>query len=188
MYREIERKFLVNGDEWRKDAISHEFCQGYIYSAEHCFVRVRTEDDYAFLTIKGPKSGIERPEFEYPIPITDAKELLDHLAHQPLIYKIRHKISYPPHVWEVDEFCGENSGLIIAEIELKNEEEYFEKPSWLGQEITFDARYRNSALAERPYSQWQNSSSLQSTTNESLINSGKPKQHLDLDLCESTTL
>ncbi len=155
MHNEIERKFLVIGDAWRENAVSHKFCQGYIYSADTCFVRVRTEDNFAFLTIKGPKNGIGRPEFEYPIPINDAQELLDNLAHQPLIYKIRHKVPSPPHVWEIDEFCGENDGLIVAEIELTTDEEDFEKPAWLGEEVTFDARYRNAALAKQPYSQWK---------------------------------
>ncbi len=155
MHNEIERKFLVTADSWRKEAISYEFCQGYIYSSENCFVRVRTENELAFLTIKGPKSGIARPEFEYPIPITDAKELLQNLAHKPLIYKIRHKVLCPPHVWEIDEFCGDNAGLIVAEIELQNAKESFEKPSWLGEEVTFDARYRNAALAKTPFTQWK---------------------------------
>ncbi len=155
MHTEIERKFLVIGDAWREHAVSHKFCQGYIYSAHNCFVRVRTEDTAAFLTIKGPKDGIGRPEFEYPIPLHDAQELLENLAHPPLIYKIRHKVPSPPHVWEIDEFCGDNAGLIVAEIELHDTQETFEKPSWLGEEVTFDARYRNAALAKNPFSQWK---------------------------------
>ncbi len=154
MFKEIERKFLVLGDSWRSLGTSFAFCQGYIYSSEHCFVRIRTEADKAVLTIKGPKSGIGRPEFEYPIPMDDAQELLETLAHKPLIYKIRHKIPMGKHVWEVDEFCGDNAGLIVAEIELENEDEHFTKPEWIGKEVTFDARYRNAALARHPYSQW----------------------------------
>ncbi len=154
MYREIERKFLVLGDTWRALGQAVHFCQGYIFSSPQSFVRVRTEDDRAVLTIKGPKSGIGRPEFEYPIPFEDAKELLEHLAHKPLISKIRHFIRLGQHTWEVDEFCGDNAGLIVAEIELQSEEEYFEKPHWIGEEVTFDPRYRNAALARHPYCLW----------------------------------
>ncbi len=154
MYEEIERKFLVQGEAWRELATSFHFCQGYIYSSPTCFVRVRIESEKAYLTIKGPKSGISRAEFEYPIPMSDAKELLENLAHKPLIYKIRHKIPQGKHMWEVDEFCGDNAGLIVAEIELENEHAHFEKPAWIGKEVTDDARYRNAALARQPYSQW----------------------------------
>ncbi len=154
MYTEIERKFLVLGDAWRPLASSVHFCQGYIYSSPQSFVRVRTENDGAVLTIKGPKSGIGRPEFEYAIPFEDAEELLEHLAHKPLIYKTRHNITLGKHTWEVDEFRGDNAGLIVAEIELQSEEEIFEKPPWIGEEVTFDPRYRNAALARHPYCMW----------------------------------
>ncbi len=154
MYREIERKFLVIGEQWRELATSYHFCQGYIYSSPTCFVRVRTESEKAFLTIKGPKDGISRSEYEYAIPLEDAKELLETLAHKPLIYKIRHKIPQGEHIWEVDEFCGDNTGLIVAEIELESEQAQFVKPAWIGKEVTDDARYRNAALARLPYCQW----------------------------------
>ncbi len=154
MYTEIERKFLVNDDTWRQKAIATKFCQGYIYSAKHCFVRVRTEGHKAYLTLKGPKNGIARPEFEFEIPTSEARELLENMAYKPLIHKIRHTINIDQHLWEIDEFCNENTGLIVAEIELKSEGETFKKPSWLGKEVTFDARYRNASLAKFPYSQW----------------------------------
>ncbi len=154
MHNEIERKFLVIGDAWRELATSFQFCQGYIYSSQHCFVRIRKESNQAFLTVKGPKSGIARPEFEYPIPPQDAEELLQTLANKPLIYKTRHKLPMGQHIWEIDEFEGDNTGLIVAEIELESENTPFEKPSWLGQEVTHDARYRNAALARFPYCQW----------------------------------
>ncbi len=154
MFREIERKFLVVGDAWRKDAKVYELCQGYIYSSPLCLVRIRTENELAYLTIKGPKDGIARIEFEYPIPLSDAKELLQNVAKQPLISKIRHKVTHENRVWEVDEFCGDNQGLIVAEIELTSEEELFSKPAWIGEEVTHDARYRNAALARAPYSTW----------------------------------
>ncbi len=154
MYQEIERKFLVLGEHWRTLGKAVHFCQGYIYSSPLSFVRIRTEDDRALLTIKGPKSGIGRPEFEYAIPLQDAEELLENLAYPPLIYKTRHFIPVGKHIWEVDEFGGDNAGLIVAEIELQSEDEEFEKPSWIGQEVTFDARYRNAALARHPYCHW----------------------------------
>ncbi len=154
MFREIERKFLVIGDAWRKDAIVLELCQGYIYSSPLCLVRIRTENEQAFLTIKGPKDGIARTEFEYAIPLKDAKELLENVAKKPLIHKIRHKVLFENRVWEVDEFCGDNQGLIVAEIELKSEDEVLSKPAWLGEEVTHDARYRNAALAREPYTTW----------------------------------
>ncbi len=154
MFKEIERKFLVQSDAWRKDAQSYEFCQGYLYSSPLCLVRIRTEDDQAFLTIKGPKDGIGRLEFEYPIPLNDAHELLQNVAKQPLIYKIRHKVPFGGHIWEIDEFCGDNQGLIVAEIELESEDADFIKPDWLGEEVTYDARYRNAALAREPFSTW----------------------------------
>ncbi len=154
MFKEIERKFLVIGDAWRAEATSYDFCQGYLYSSPLCLVRIRTENEQAYLTIKGPKDGIGRIEFEYAIPLGEAQELLKNVARQPLIYKIRHKIPTKSHVWEVDEFCGDNKGLIVAEIELKSEDEAFERPTWLGEEVTYDARYRNAALAREPYSTW----------------------------------
>ena len=154
MFKEIERKFLVHGEEWRPFATSSEFCQGYIYSSPKGLVRIRTESEKAFLTIKGPKMGISRTEYEYPIPLTDANELLETLANKPLIYKTRHKIPMGKYIWEIDEYRGDNTGLIVAEIELESEDDVFEKPNWIGKEITHDARYRNAALAKYPYSQW----------------------------------
>ncbi len=154
MHTEIERKFLVINDSWRNEANATEFWQGYIFSDTQCLVRVRIEGEQSFLTIKGPKNGIARPEFEYAIPKNEAQELLANLAHKPLIHKIRHTIQIKNHLWEIDEFCGDNSGLIVAEIELKVEHEVFEKPSWLGEEVTFDARYRNASLAKMPFSTW----------------------------------
>ncbi len=154
MYIEIEKKFLILNESWRKDATSVPFCQGYIYSQDGCFVRVRTAGQKAFLTIKGSKHGISRPEFEYSIPLSDAEELLQTMAQKPLIYKVRHNVSLDKHIWEIDEYMGENAGLFVAEIELTSEDEIFTRPTWLGQEVTHDPRYRNAALARCPFSQW----------------------------------
>ncbi len=154
MYTEIERKFLITNEDWRHEAESYLLHQGYVYSTTQCLVRVRTENDAAFLTIKGPKDGIRRVEFEYAIPFEDATELLADMVHKPTIHKMRHKVRVGEHIWEIDEFLQENSGLVVAEIELSREEESFQKPSWLGLEVTHDPRYRNNFLARQPYSQW----------------------------------
>ncbi len=154
MHTEIERKFLVVNDSWRSLAKATEFWQGYIYSDLQCLVRVRMEGKQAFLTLKGPKQGIARAEFEYAIPSSDGMELLNTLAFKPLIHKIRHTLYIGSHLWEIDEFCDDNAGLFLAEIELEVETETFEKPSWLGKEVTFDARYRHASLAKFPYNTW----------------------------------
>lgn len=149
---EIERKFLVNGDNWR-DATAVYYSQGYLNRDKSRTVRVRIAGDQAFLTIKGVTQGASRAEFEYPIPAIDAKALLA-MCEQPLIEKYRRKISHAGFVWEVDEFLGENLGLVVAEIELPSENTAFEKPDWVGQEVTQDERYFNSNLSKRPFSTW----------------------------------
>ncbi len=154
MYTEIERKFLLLHDDWRHEATSCLLHQGYIYSTTQCLVRIRIADEDAFLTVKGPKDGIRRVEFEYPIPLKDAEELLEHMARKPTIQKRRHKVHVGEHVWEIDEFLDDNAGLILAEIELKHEDEVFHKPSWVGVEVTDDPRYRHNFLAQHPYTQW----------------------------------
>ncbi len=156
MHTEIERKFLVLDNSWRKLAKATEFWQGYIYSDSKCLVRIRMEGEQAFLTLKGPKQGIARAEFEYAIPSMDGIELLKQLAFKPLTHKIRHTLYVGEHLWEIDEFCDENAGLIVAEIELASETELFQKPTWLGKEVTFDARYRHASLAKFPYNMWTN--------------------------------
>ncbi len=149
---EIERKFLVHGDTWR-DAPAVYYSQGYLSRAKERTVRVRIAGEDAFLTIKGISMGATRAEFEYPIPVWDARELLA-LCEQPLIEKYRRKIPCEGFVWEVDEFLGENSGLVVAEIELPAEDAVFNKPAWVGVEVTSDTRYYNSNLAAHPYSRW----------------------------------
>lgn len=155
MGKEIERKFLVKGDAWKSLATGRRYRQGYLNSAKERTVRVRTIDDRAFLTVKGPNTGITRSEFEYEIPLEDARAMLDALAERPLIEKTRYKIASGGHVWEVDEFEGENQGLVVAEIELSAEGESFEKPEWIGEEVSDDPRYYNSSLVAHPYSSWK---------------------------------
>jgi adenylate cyclase len=118
-------------------------------------VRVRIEGERAVITIKSKSVGATRGEWEYPIPVPDATELLDRLCEQPLVEKVRHRIAHAGHTWEVDEFLGENAGLVVAEIELGSEDEAFDQPGWIGQEVTGDPRYYNSSLIRHPYSKWK---------------------------------
>lgn len=150
---EIERKFCVVGDAWRTDH-GTRYRQGYLSRDPERTVRVRIADDQAFLTIKGRTVGASRPEFEYPIPLTDAEQLLD-LCDGPLIEKTRHRIRHHDMIWEVDEFTGDNTGLVIAEIELASEDQAFASPPWLGQEVTHDPRYYNANLSVNPYRNWR---------------------------------
>ncbi len=154
MPSEIERKFLVRGGGWRAQGTPERYRQGYLRTAGPATVRVRIAGEHGFLTIKGPTLGITRSEFEYEIPLADAQALLDTLCDRPQIEKLRYRIAAGAHTWEVDEFLGDNAGLVVAEIELGAEDEPFERPEWLGDEVTADPRYRNSALARRPYRSW----------------------------------
>ena len=149
---EIERKFLVVGDTWRS-ATTVYYSQGYLNRDKARTVRVRIAGDQAFLTIKGITQGASRAEFEYTIPMEDAKALLA-ICEQPLIEKYRRKITYEGFVWEVDEFLGENFGLVVAEIELPSEDTQFPKPEWIGKEVTQDERYYNSNLSKCPFVRW----------------------------------
>ncbi|WP_409028148.1 CYTH domain-containing protein [Janthinobacterium sp. SUN098] len=151
---EIERKFLLAGDAWRGLGQAVLLRQGYLSSARERVVRVRIEGEQAMLTIKGANVGTTRGEWEYPIPLADAVELLDGLCEQPLIEKYRHRIEHAGMVWEVDEFLGVNAGLLVAEIELASEDQPFEKPEWIGAEVSGDARYYNANLIRHPFSQW----------------------------------
>ncbi|HBI68330.1 MAG TPA: adenylate cyclase [Massilia sp.] len=152
---EIERKFLVEGEAWRTLGQATLLRQGYLSLDPARTVRVRIDGEQAFITIKGKSVGASRGEWEYPIPVPEAAELLDGLCQQPLVEKVRHRIASGPHTWEVDEFLGANAGLVVAEIELGSEDEAFEKPDWIGREVTGDARYFNSRLISHPYSQWK---------------------------------
>ncbi len=151
---EIERKFLLTGDGWRALGQGILLRQGYLSSNKERVVRVRIEGDTAMLTIKGRTVGATRGEWEYPIPLADAETFLDTLCEQPIIEKHRFRIPYAGMVWEVDEFVGENAGLVVAEIELAAEEQVFAKPEWVGQEVTSDARYYNANLISHPFTRW----------------------------------
>ncbi len=151
---EIERKFLLVGDAWRSLGEPVLLRQGYLSSQRERVVRVRIEGGAAMLTIKGVSVGASRGEWEYPIPLADAEQLLDGLCEQPLVEKYRRRIEFGGMVWEVDEFLGANAGLVVAEIELESEEQAFARPDWIGAEVTDDARYFNSALIKHPYSRW----------------------------------
>jgi adenylate cyclase len=152
---EIERKFLLINDDWRTQAAKPvRYRQGYLVGSEKASVRVRIQGDKAFLNIKSATLGIYRQEYEYPIPMDEAEKMLDDLCEKPLIEKNRYFIKQNQHTWEIDEFFGENQGLIVAEIELASETEAFNKPSWLGQEVSDDRRYYNVCLVKHPYKDW----------------------------------
>ena len=151
---EIERKFLLTNEGWRGQGHPTLMRQGYLVADPVRTVRVRIEGERAVITIKGKSTGASRGEWEYEIPVPDATELLDGLCEQPQVEKIRHRIEHAGHTWEVDEFLGLNAGLVVAEIELDAEDEAFEKPDWIGAEVTGDKRYYNSSLIRMPYSQW----------------------------------
>lgn len=154
MGTEIERKFLLTGEDWKALAGGIHYRQGYLNSQKERTVRVRTIDDNGFLTIKGISVGATRMEYEYEIPVEDANVLLDELCEKPLIEKNRSRIDFGGFVWEVDEFFGENEGLVVAEIELESEDQQFDKPAWVGDEVSGDSRYFNSNLIKHPYNSW----------------------------------
>lgn len=151
---ETERKFLVSGDAWRSQGTAVPYAQGYLARGNGVTIRIRIAGEKAFLTVKGPVEGISRPEFEYPVPAGDAREMLM-LCKDPVIEKSRTRIPHADHVWEVDEFGGSNQGLVIAEVELSAPEEEVILPPWVGAEVTGDPRYYNSNLAVHPYCGWQ---------------------------------
>jgi len=171
MATEIERKFLVKQESWRVVADAHyrakgaRYRQGYLSTDKERTVRVRTivegpsarggdGKQHGYLTIKGKTVGASRAEYEYEIPLQDAEEMLDTLCRRPLIEKVRYKVNQGDLTWEVDEFFGENAGLIIAEVELEDAEQPFDIPEWVGEEVTDDHRYFNASLAEHPFSHW----------------------------------
>src|SRR4051812_1153782 len=155
MALEIERKFLVRSDAWRAEVANRELLrQGYLTSGSQCSIRARIAGAQAWLNIKARRSGMTRLEFEYPIPVADADEILNELAQGPILEKYRHRVPAGEYVWEIDEFLGANAGLIVAEIELTSEDAVFGRPSWLGEEVTEDERYYNFNLARRPFKDW----------------------------------
>ena len=155
MAEEIERKFLVRSDGWRGGVLrSAYYRQGYMAVNDRCGVRVRLQDDQAWLTIKSATLGVRRQEYEYTIPPADAREMLDTLCGERTLSKTRHFVEHDGDLWEIDVFDGDNEGLVLAEIELTDVEQSFTRPDWLGEEVSGDTRYHNSSLAARPYKLW----------------------------------
>ncbi len=152
---EIERKFLVNHELWNNltKPVGNHYRQGYLVAEPDKTIRVRLTDMFGFITIKGKTNGFSRAEYEYEIPPNEAEELLNQFAVSELS-KIRYQIEFEGKVWEIDEFLGENKGLLMAEIELNSEDETFIKPSWIEAEVTSDPRYYNSYLSKTPFSKW----------------------------------
>lgn len=155
MATEIERKYLVTGDGWRGDHVGVPIRQGYLAVTDRSAVRVRTEGDEAYLNIKQATLDIQRTEFEYPVPLADANHMLGRLCVGHVIEKTRYEIAHQGFTWEVDVFHGANEGLVVAEIELESRDQTFERPPWLGEEVSGDPRYLNSSLSQTPYSQWR---------------------------------
>lgn len=151
---EIERKFLVTGDDWRRGATGTLYRQGYLCTDPERTVRVRVGGDAAVLAVKGAGDGIARAEFEYPIPAAEAAVLLESLCLHPLVEKYRYLVPYAGLTWEIDEFVGANAGLLIAEVELERVDQPVPLPPWTGREVTGDPRYYNAWLARHPFSDW----------------------------------
>ncbi|NEP17942.1 MAG: CYTH domain-containing protein [Leptolyngbya sp. SIO4C1] len=155
MPKEIERKFLVKDERWRRLAVGQRYRQGYLPTQGRCTVRVRTVGNQGYLTIKGLAQGLTRPEFEYAIPVEEAQAMLTTLCERPFIDKVRYRIPLGAVVWEVDEFEAENAGLVLAEVELQHEDQALALPEWIGEEVTGDPRYYNVSLVKAPFQTWQ---------------------------------
>ncbi|KMN83317.1 adenylate cyclase [Chromobacterium sp. LK11] len=150
---EIERRFVVVGDAWRGLAPGVQYRQGYLSVEKERTVRVRVVGDQAWLTLKSNISNVSRHEFEYPVPLADAQTIM--AAMCPMVVdKLRHRIEHGGFIWEVDEFFGDNAGLVLAEIELPDESTPFDQPAWIGEEVTEDGHYTNAYLSKNPYSRW----------------------------------
>jgi adenylate cyclase len=155
MALEIERKYLVINDKWRDSVIKESVMkQGYLANAANASVRVRVSGSEARLTVKGRSKGISRSEYEYAIPLQDAEEILRNHISGAVIEKVRYKVKCGDHVWDLDVFAGANHGLIMAEVELSSEDEGFQMPEWVGEEVSSESRYYNANLASHPYCDW----------------------------------
>jgi adenylate cyclase len=154
MAKEIERKFLVLSDHFKKDVTPVHIRQGFVSTEKNNVVRVRVAGSRAFLTLKNEDEGITRNEFDYEIPPDDANEIIKLMCGNHIVEKYRYILDHEGKTWEIDEFLGLNEGLIIAEVELQSENEAFDKPPWLGAEVTHDKRYLNASLALHPYDSW----------------------------------
>ena len=151
---EIERKFLVTTTTWKNNVTgSQSYRQGYLNRDPNRTVRIRLAEPKAWITVKSSTDGLRRHEYEYEIPFADGEEMLA-ICEIPIIEKVRHLSEVGGLVWEIDEFLGDNVGLIVAEVELESEEQAFEKPPWAGEEVTHDVRYYNSHLSQNPFSAW----------------------------------
>lgn len=152
---EIERKFTLKNDNWRKDVQrSQRYVQGYLAGNDRSSIRVRIAGDKANLNIKSATLGIFRQEYEYDIPLSDAEEMIETLCEKPVIDKVRHFVSFAGKTWEIDEFSGENQGLIVAEVELDSENEQITLPEWVDEDVSHDTRYYNVCLVKNPYKNW----------------------------------
>ena len=152
---EIERKFLLRNDSWKKSADDGlDIRQGYLAGSDKSSIRVRISGKAANLNIKSATLGITRQEYEYPIPVVEANEMLDKLCEGPLIEKTRYLVHHDKHCWEIDVFSGDNQGMVVAEVELEHINEHFERPEWLGEEVSSDSRYYNVCLVSHPYKDW----------------------------------
>ncbi len=152
---EIERKFLLANDTWRPQVTRYErLHQGYLTTEQACSVRVRIAGEAAFLNFKSATLGIARHEFEYPVPLADAREMLDLFCRGRALDKVRYYVPHGRHLWEIDVFEGRNLGLVVAEIELSDVAEVFARPTWLGREVSHDPRYFNSRLITAPFLSW----------------------------------
>ncbi|MCF8369067.1 MAG: CYTH domain-containing protein [Bacteroidales bacterium] len=151
---EIERKFLVKNHSFKKLAKGVLYQQGFLSINKERIVRIRLVGNLAWITIKGLSHGAMRKEFEYSIPVHDAKIILEEMCQKPIISKYRYEIKFEGSIWEVDEFMNENDGLVIAEIELQHEDDDFEKPDWIGNEVTGEEKYYNSNLINNPFKNW----------------------------------
>ena len=152
---EIERKFLLRDNSWQAQADQGtHFRQGYLSSAGPGSVRVRIEGEQAKLNIKSATLDMHRLEYEYPIPLADAHQMLDQICIKPLIDKIRYHVMHAGKLWEIDVFSGDNQGLVVAEVELRSRDEQIDLPDWAGAEVTHDKRYYNVSLVRHPYRDW----------------------------------
>lgn len=153
---EIERKFLTVGEDWRRLVVGSALLrQGYLANNGRCSVRVRVAGEGAWISVKAMTPGLARAEYEYPVSPADAAEMLDALCERPFIEKWRHRVPWGELAWEIDEFLGDNAGLVIAELELERPDQAFERPGWLGAEVTHDLRFYNFRLARTPWSRFR---------------------------------
>lgn len=152
---EIERKFLLANENWRDEVVrSSRIRQGYLGKIDKASVRIRVQGAKANINVKSATLGLSRMEYEYEIPLDEAEEMLEQLCEKPQVDKTRFIVERGPHIWEIDEFYADNEGLLVAEIELGSEDEAFEKPEWVGEEVTEDSRYYNVNLRKHPFKQW----------------------------------